>query len=304
MSATGGRVTGTGSFTATLIAAGRLDDSLGQAALERLVDAGLPASLSAWIEEGCARDLQVEGDAVRARDALAGWEGVDLLPLTPGPRFRKLFVADMDSTMIGQECIDELADYAGVKPQVAAITERAMQGELDFAGALRERVALLAGLDEAVLGQCLAERVRPNPGAKTLVATLRQHGATCLLVSGGFTAFAEPVGAMLGFDEVRANVLSRRDGKLVGTVDGAIVDSHAKLIALEETEVRLGLQRDSTMAIGDGANDKPMVAAAGWGIAYRAKPALATAADARLEHHGLDALLWAMGLPRSAWVEA
>ena len=304
MSASGGRVTGTDSFTATLIAAGRLDDSLGRAALERLVDAGLSAELTGWIEEGSARDLQVGGDALRARDALAGWEGVDLFPITPGPRFRKLFVADMDSTMIGQECIDELADYARVKPQVAAITERAMQGELDFSGALRERVALLAGLDEAVLGQCLAERVRPNPGAKTLVATLRHHGTTCLLVSGGFTAFADPIGAMLGFDEVRANVLSRRDGKLVGTVDGAIVDSHAKLVALEQTEARLGLQRNATMAIGDGANDKPMVAAAGWGIAYRAKPALAAAADARLEHHGLDALLWAMGLPRSAWVEA
>ncbi len=304
MSASGGRVTGTKSFIATLIAAGRLDDSLTQAALERLVEAGLSASASAWIEEGSARDLQVDGDAACARDALAGWEGVDLLPLTPGPRFRKLFVADMDSTMIGQECIDELADYAGVKPQVAAITDRAMQGALDFADALRERVALLAGLDEAVLGHCLAERVRPNPGAKTLIATLRHHGAICLLVSGGFTAFAEPVGAMLGFDEVRANVLSRRDGKLVGTVDGAIVDSHTKLVALEQAQARLGLDRESTMAIGDGANDRPMVAAAGWGVAYRAKPALAAAADARLEHHGLDALLWAMGLPRSAWVEA
>jgi phosphoserine phosphatase len=297
-------VTGTVSFTATLIAAGRLDDILTKAALERLADAGLSAVSSAWIEEGSARDLEIGGDLRAARDALAGWEGVDLLPLTPGPRLRKLFVADMDSTMIGQECIDELADYAGVKPQVAAITERAMQGELDFVGALRERVALLAGLDEAVLGQCLAERVRANPGAKTLIATLRHHGATCLLVSGGFTAFAEPVGAMLGFDEVRANVLSRRDGKLVGTVDGAIVDSHTKLEALEQAEARLGLARDSTMAIGDGANDKPMVEAAGWGIAYRSKLALATAADARLEHHGLDALLWAMGLPRSAWVKA
>ena len=205
--------------------------------------------------------------------------------------------------MIGQECIDELADYAGVKPQVAEITERAMQGDLDFVDALRARVALLAGLDEAVLAQCLAERVRPNPGAKTLIATMRAHGATCLLVSGGFTAFAEPVGKMLGFDEVRANVLARRNGKLAGTVEGAIVDSVAKCASLEEARGRLGLNINATMALGDGANDKAMVEAAGWGVAYHAKPALAEVADARLDHHGLDALLWAQGLPRSAWVD-
>ena len=304
MSASGGRVTGTRSFTATLIAAGRLDDSLTRAVIERLAAAGLAASLAAWIDEGDARDLVVIGDAGAARDALVGWEGVDLLPVTPGPRLRTLFVADMDSTMIGQECIDELADYAGVKPQVAAITERAMQGELDFVAALKERVALLKGLDVGVLAQCLAERVRPNPGAKTLVGTLRHHGATCLLVSGGFTAFAGPVGAMLGFDEVRANVLAQADGLLTGVVEGAIVDSHAKLAALEEWEAELAIARDMTMAIGDGANDRPMVEAAGWGIAYHAKPALAAAADARIEHHGLDALLWGMGLPRSAWVES
>ena len=230
-----------------------------------------------------------------------GWEGVDLLPIPPGPRRIALFVADMDSTMIGQECIDELADYAGVKPQVAAITERAMQGELDFAGALRERVALLAGLDRSVIAQCLAERVRPNPGAATLVATLRKHGARCLLVSGGFTAFAGPVGAMLGFDEVRANVLTARDGTLIGTVDGAIVDASAKRVALEERRAALGLARDATMAIGDGANDKAMVEAAGWGVAYHAKPALAEVADARIDHHGLDAILWALGIPCAQW---
>ncbi|MEG3154888.1 phosphoserine phosphatase SerB [Sphingomonas sp. RB1R13] len=292
------------SFTATLIAAGRLDDSLTRAVIERLAAAGLAASVAAWIDDGDARDLVLIGDVVAARDALVGWEGVDLLPVTTGPRLRKLFVADMDSTMIGQECIDELADYAGVKPQVAAITERAMQGELDFVGALKERVSLLKGLAVGVLAKCLAERVRPNPGAKTLVGTLRLHGATCLLVSGGFTAFAEPVGAMLGFDEVRANLLGQADGLLTGAVEGDIVDSRAKLAVLEEWEAELAIARDMTMAIGDGANDRPMVEAAGWGIAYHAKPALAAAADARIEHHGLDALLWGMGLPRSAWVEA
>jgi phosphoserine phosphatase len=280
---------------ATLIAAGRLDDRLADAACARF-----GGRRGAWVDEGQAIDLHF-GDAVPPAD---GWEGVDLLPITPGPRRRALLVADMDSTMIGQECIDELADFAGVKPQVAEITERAMQGELDFAGALRARVALLEGLDQAVLAQCLAERVRPNPGAKTLIATMRKLGARCLLVSGGFTAFAGPVGELLGFDEVRANTLAIRDGKLIGTVEGAIVDSAVKRASLEQTAKRLGIATDATMALGDGANDKAMVEAAGWGVAYHAKPALAAVADARLDHHGLDALLWAQGIPRAEWVEA
>jgi phosphoserine phosphatase len=280
---------------ATLVAADRLDESLVAAACARF-----GAEAGDWIELGSALDLHFTAAAPDAN----GWEGVDVLPITPGPRRRRLLVADMDSTMIGQECIDELADYAGVKPQVAEITERAMQGELDFAGALRARVALLAGLDQSVLARCLSERVRPNPGAATLIATMRKHGAHCLLVSGGFTAFAEPVAAMLGFDAVQANVLARRDGKIAGTVEGAIVDASAKKAALERATTELGLSRDATMALGDGANDKAMVEAAGWGVAYHAKPALAEVADARLNHHGLDALLWAQGIPRREWVEA
>ena len=280
---------------ATLIAAGRLDDRLADAACARF-----GATRGAWVEPGSALDLEFDG----LIPAAEGWEGVDLLPITPGPRRRLLLVADMDSTMIGQECIDELADYAGVKPQVAAITERTMRGELDFASALRERVALLAGLDEAVIARCLAERVWPNPGAATLIATMCKLGTRCLLVSGGFTAFAEPVGKLLGFDEVRANVLTVRDGKLVGTVDGPIVDASVKRASLIESQAKLGIERDATMALGDGANDKAMVEAAGWGIAYRAKPALAEVADARLDHHGLDALLWAQGIRRAEWVEA
>ncbi|MEO6248530.1 MAG: phosphoserine phosphatase SerB [Sphingomicrobium sp.] len=279
---------------ATLIAAGRLDDRLVEAACARF-----GAVRGAWIDEGQAIDLHFDGPVPAADE----WEGVDLLSITPGQRLRPLLVADMDSTMIGQECIDELADYAGVKPQVAEITERAMQGEIDFAGALRARVSLLEGLDEAVLAQCLEERVRPNPGAKTLIGTMRKHGGRCLLVSGGFTAFAGPVGAMLGFDEVRANTLAIRDGKLTGLVEGAIVDSAAKRAALEQTADRLGIAIDSTMALGDGANDKAMIEAAGWGVAYHAKPALAAVADARIDHHGLDALLWAQGIPRAQWIE-
>ena len=281
---------------ATLIAAGRLDERLLSAALARLPG----ARLRQWIDQGDAADLEFDGDVA----ALAGWEGVDVIAHPPGPRAKRLFVADMDSTMIGQECIDELADYAGIKPQVAEITERAMRGELDFAAALAERVALLKGLDEGVIAQCLAERVRPNPGAATLVRTMAARGTTSLLVSGGFTAFAQPVAKMLGFDRVEANCLEIIDGRLTGRVIGRIVDSAYKLAAMERVRDELGLDADAVMAIGDGANDAPMVAAAGLGIAYRAKPALIAVADARLDHHGLDALLWAQGIPRAQWVAA
>ena len=253
-----------------------------------------------WIDPGDAADLETDGVCT----ALEGWEGVDVIPHLHGPREKALFVADMDSTMIGQECIDELADYAGIKPQVADITERAMRGELDFATALAERMALLAGLDEAVIAQCLAERVRPNPGAETLVRTMAARGTSTLLVSGGFTAFAGPVGSMLGFDRVEANVLEIVDGRLTGRVTGPIVDSAHKLAALERVREELGLAPDEVMAIGDGSNDAPMVAAAGLGVAYRAKPALIEVADARLDYHGLDALLWAQGISRADWVEA
>lgn len=280
---------------ATLVAADRLDESLAREACRRF-----GATRGAWVDRGSALDLIFD----RAVPGTDGWEGVDLIAVAPGPRVRRLLVADMDSTMIGQECIDELADYAGLKPEVAAITERAMQGELDFAAALRERVALLAGLDEDVIARCLAERVRPTLGGATLIATMRSCGARCLLVSGGFTAFAAPVGAMLGFDSVQANVLARQDGRLLGQVEGDVVDAGAKRRALKSERQRLGLDQAATMALGDGANDREMVEAAGWGIAFRAKPALAAVADARLDHHGLDALLWAQGIPRAQWVEA
>lgn len=283
---------------ATLIAANRLDERLIAAVLERLPG----ASFAQWIEAGSAADIRlhtIDG----ARDALAGWEAIDLIPLPQGRDIR-LFVADMDSTMIGQECIDELADYAGVKPQVADITERAMRGELDFAAALAERVALLADLPEATLRQCLDERVRPNPGARTLIQTLKSNGTETLLVSGGFTAFANPVGDQLGFDRVEANVLEIADGKLTGRVNGRVVDSVYKRAALQSACEAAALGPANVSAIGDGANDRPMVEAAGLGLAYRAKPALAEAADARLDHHDLDAILWALGIRSAEWVEA
>ena len=257
-----------------------------------------------WIDPGDVADIEVDADRAAMRAAYQGWEEVDIVAHPPGPREKRLLVADMDSTMIGQECIDELADYAGVKPQVADITERAMHGELDFAGALRERVALLQGLDEHVIERCLAERIRPNPGADTLVRTMRARGAETILVSGGFTAFVAPIAERIGFDRFEANVLGVRDGRLTGFTEGRIVDSRIKHDVLSEARDGLGLSPDETMAIGDGANDIPMVEEAGLGIAYRAKPALAAVADARLDHHGLDALLWAQGIPRADWIEA
>jgi phosphoserine phosphatase len=208
----------------------------------------------------------------------------------------------MDSTIIGQECIDELADYAGLKDEVARITEQAMQGELDFRGALRERVRLLAGLDQGELKRCLNERVHLTEGAETLVQTMRAGGSSCLLVSGGFLSFAEPVGRLIGFDHVRANRLLFDGTQLSGQVEGPIVDAQAKLDALVETRDGLGMGPEQVLAIGDGANDKLMVEEAGLGVAYRAKPALAEVADARIDHHGLDALLWAQGIRRKEWV--
>ena len=285
---------------ATLIAAGRLDERLLEAALARL-----PGSrLAQWIDLGDAADLEIDAGLAAIRSAFEGWNGVDVIAHPPGPREKQLLVADMDSTMIGQECIDELADYAGFKAEVATITERAMHGELDFASALEERVALLGGLGESVIRQCLAERIRPNPGVATLVRTMRARGAETILVSGGFTAFVAPIAEQIGFDRFEANVLGVRDGRLTGLTEGRLVDSRIKHDVLVEARDRLGLAAEASLAVGDGANDIPMVAEAGLGIAYRAKPALAAVADARLDHHGLDALLWAQGIPRREWVEA
>ena len=287
---------------ATLIAAGRLDDRLVDRALGALRAIDPAARFSAWIDAGDAADLTFDGDLHAARRALAPLERVDVVVQTGAPRFRRLLVADMDSTIIGQECIDELADFAGLKSRIAAITEQAMQGELDFAAALRARVALLAGLEQAAITTCLAERVRLNPGAKTLVETMRAGGATSLLVSGGFTAFAEPVARQAGFDRVQANRLGIAGERLSGAVEGAVVDAEAKKAALVAAREELGLTRDDVLAVGDGANDRPMIAEAGLGVAFRAKPVLAEAADARLDHHGLDALLWAQGIRRRDWV--
>ena len=216
-------------------------------------------------------------------------------------RRRRLLVADMDSTMILVECIDELADFAGLKAEVAAVTERAMQGEMPFEAALVERVALLAGLDSAAIDRCRDERVRLTPGARALVRTMKREGAFTILVSGGFTAFAEPIGAEIGFDRVIANRLGMSDGKLAGTVEPPIVGAEGKRLALLDGAAELGLGTGDALAVGDGANDVPMLKEAGLGIAYRAKPAAAAAAAASIVHNDLTALLYAQGWARSEW---
>jgi phosphoserine phosphatase len=286
---------------ATLIAAGRLDDRLIERALGVLREIDPRAAFLNWIDEGDAADLSFGGDAKAARWALGALERVDLIIQADEPRWKRLFVADMDSTVIGQECIDELADYAGLKDEVARITEQAMQGELDFRGALRERVRLLAGLDQGELKRCLDERVHLTDGARTLVQTMRAGGSSCLLVSGGFLSFAEPVAKAVGFDRVKANRLVFAGGKLSGEVGDPIVDAMAKREALVAARDELGLAREDVLAIGDGANDKLMIDEAGLGIAFRAKPALVEVADAELRYHGLDALLWAQGVRRRDW---
>ena len=282
---------------ATLIAAGRLDDRLLAEALKRVPG----ARFAAWVDAGDAADLEVR-DLGAARAALESWNGCDVFVQPAEGREKKLLAADMDSTIIGQECIDELADYAGIKPSIAAITERAMRGEIDFAEALTERVALLKGLDVAIIARCLDERIRPNPGAATLVKTMRARGAGTLLLSGGFVDFVEPVAALVGFELHAANLLAKADGELTGELEGSIVDAEAKKAAMMVERDERGLATSAVLAIGDGANDIPLIVEAGLGVAYRAKPALIAVADARLDHHGLDALLWAQGIARKDWV--
>jgi phosphoserine phosphatase len=201
----------------------------------------------------------------------------------------------MDSTIISCECLDELADFAGVKDKVAAITERAMAGEIGFEGALRERVAMLKGLDKNALQQCYDERVRLNPGARTLVQTLRSHGVRCVLVSGGFTFFTGRVAEWAGFHDDRANRFVEDGDVLAGAVHDPILGREAKLAALRQEAEGLGVKPSAAIAIGDGANDLAMIEEAGLGIAYRAKPVVAAQADARIDHADLTAVLYFQG---------
>lgn len=214
-----------------------------------------------------------------------------------------LLVSDMDSTMIAQECIDELADFAGLKERVVDITERAMQGELDFEEALLERVGLLKGLDEGAVATCLAERISLMPGAKTLVQTLRAKGCRCVLVTGGFHHFADPIAEQIGFERVVGNRLEVAEGALSGGLDGAITDSGVKRAVLEEEQGLLSAGSTS-LATGDGANDIPMLVAADYGIAYHAKPKARAAANGRVDHGDLTQVLHLLGIPQKDWVTA
>lgn len=229
---------------------------------------------------------------------------VDLIVRKAGNRRKKLLLADMDSTMIKQECIDELADEAGVGEQVKVITARAMNGELDFEGALTERVALLKGLPVDTIDRVLSTRITCMPGGKPLLATMRANGAYCVLVSGGFTAFTGKVASCLGFDENRANELLSENGVLTGQVAEPILGREAKVQALTETAERLGISLDDAIAVGDGANDLGMLGLAGAGVALHAKPSVQAQCDIRVNHGDLTALLYLQGYSKSDFVHA
>jgi phosphoserine phosphatase len=261
-----------------------------------------------WLDEGFAADVRFSLDdetvgavATRLRQALEA-QNIDVIVQPVAIRRKALLVADMDSTMIAQECLDELADLVGLRDHIAAITERAMRGEIEFEGALRERVALLAGLPLEAIARLADERIMPTPGAHTLVATMRAHGAYAVLVSGGFTLFADRVAERLGFDEARANQLEIRGAVLSGAILPPILGREGKRAVLEDLSAKLGLERAATLAIGDGANDLDMLQHAGLGVAFHAKPRVAAVAQARIDHADLTALLYAQGYRRADFV--
>jgi phosphoserine phosphatase len=291
---------------ATLIASnGGLSSADLDTARDALTGIGAMPGAPVWLDEGVAADLPFgRTDRAGARAALEGLlPGVDMVIQPSAGRTKQLLVADMDSTMITIECIDELADYAGIKPQIAEVTERAMRGELDFESALDARVALLKGLAESAIDRCHAERVVLMPGAQTLIRTMKAHGARTILVSGGFTVFADKVAEAIGFDRAISNRLGLAGGMLDGTVARPIVGSATKRDTLIAERDALGLAHEQTLAVGDGANDIPMIEEAGLGVAYHAKPKTAAAADARIEHGDLTALLYAQGYKRADWVD-
>jgi phosphoserine phosphatase len=304
------------SYVATLISAPQrpaVTDALAARVAEMLPR----ARLGTWLDPGVAVDIVFEdppdqpgvaADLLKklthALRSVIGAAPVDAVVQPQDGRRKKLLVADMDSTMIGQECIDELADFAGFKDRVGAITERAMRGEIAFAPALRERVALLRGLPASTIDKVIAERIRPNPGAATLVKTMRAHGAYTCVVTGGFTAFMAPLAKAIGFDEYHANtLLTDGTGRLIGEVAEPVLGREAKRDALLALRERLRLRPQDTLAVGDGANDIPMIEAAGLGIAFHGKPPLREAAGACIDYGDLTALLYAQGYRREDFIE-
>ncbi len=291
-----GRMSKAGNFVATFVAG--QGETLSDAMVARaLAAAGLAGPLD-WLAPAQAADVRFEGGELaahraRLKAALEG-ESVDVVVQPEASRRKRLLVADMDSTMIQQECIDELAALIGIRERIAAITERAMQGEIDFAAALEERVALLAGVRLEDI-DALAAELTPTPGARALVRTMRANGARTALVSGGFTQFTRSIAARLGFHETRANTLEIEAGALTGRVRPPIQGRESKRAALVELRDAEGLPPEATLAIGDGANDLDMLREAGLGVAYRAKPKVAAAAHARIDHADLTALLYAQG---------
>jgi phosphoserine phosphatase len=268
------------------------------------VRAALEISSEVTLGEG-ALDLLVDGPPVETHQAVKAAVGelpVDFAVQPVENRKKRLLIADMDSTIINVECLDELADFAGVKDKVSEITERAMRGELAFEGALRERVGMLKGLSVDALQTCYDDRVKLNPGARTLVRTMAEHGARCALVSGGFTFFTSRVAQAAGFHLNRANTLIEADGKLTGTVGDPILGKEAKLAALQEETAALGLTPADALAVGDGANDLAMIEVAGLGVAYRAKPIVAAQAHAKVDHADLTALLYFQGYTAAEFV--
>ncbi len=269
-----------------------------EAGLEAVVSGGSPIAETRILGDG-AMDIVVErGEPARLKAAVTRAlerHAIDICVQPAEGRRKRLLVADMDSTIITCECLDEIADVAGIKAEVAAITERAMAGEIDFEGALIERVGRLAGLESAALQRVYDERVRLTDGAATLARTMSAHGARCVLVSGGFDFFTERVAAAAGFQDHRANRLVEEGGRLTGDVARPILGREAKLTALQEEANSLGIPLEDTLAVGDGANDLAMIEAAGLGVAWRAKPIVAAAADAQVDHADLTALLYFQG---------
>jgi phosphoserine phosphatase len=276
----------------------------GQALVDEALLAHLASNLpgvarTARLDGEIAADLFAEGADARKleteiRIALDG-AAIDIIVQPAATRRKALFLADMDSTMIGQECIDELAAYVGLKEKVSGITERAMRGEIEFEPALRERVGLLKGVPLSVVDEIIASRITLTPGGRELVRTMRANGGYAALVSGGFTVFTGPISITIGFDEHRSNLLLAENGILTGEVADPILGKQAKLDSLIELRARFNLAPEQTLAVGDGANDLAMLGEAGLGVAFRAKPAVAAAADARLDHADLTALLYAQG---------